>query len=334
MIHRKKASLFAGLAGALALAYLSSGCSASKPIWDDVPGGNKRVLVSFPPLYCFVKSVAGPDAKVLSLLSTVGPHDYQPNAADSLKVRKADLFFINGLGLDEFVTKLVNSSGNRTIKVVEVGEAIPDKQLLAVAEEEPEHKGAKDEHHHHGDHDPHVWLGLPEAVIMVQRIRDELIGIDPEHKDGYTKRADNYIKELEGLREHGRKVLADKKNPRLIATHDSLRYFARSFQPEAKLEIVGNIQINPGLAPDAAKLKELTAVAKKFNIRVLAVEPQYAQAPIAAETLIREMGPVGKEIQIIENDPLETVPAAADLDEGVYVRKMKSNIDTLAKALR
>jgi ABC-type Zn uptake system ZnuABC Zn-binding protein ZnuA len=309
------------------------GCGAPRSPWNDVQGGSKHVLVSFTPLYCFTKSVAGPDAKVLSLLTTVGPHDYQPSAADALTVRRADLFFINGLGLDEFVKKLVNNSGNRGLSIVEVGEAIPEKQLLNIDEDEHNHK-AGEGHHHHGEHDPHVWLGLPEAVKMVNCIRDNLCRIDPDHEKGYTDRAKDYVKELEDLRKYGEKELGSKKNPRFIATHDSLRYFARSFDIKPRLEIVGNIQVRAGVSTDAAQLKELAALAKEKDVRVIAIEPQYVQADTEAKALIREMGPQGTEARIIEIDPLETVPHIEDLDGGYYIRKMKANIDALAKALQ
>jgi zinc transport system substrate-binding protein len=324
---------------ALASLLWASGCGAPRSDWENVPGGPKHVLVSFPPLYCFAKSVAGPDAKVLSLLTTVGPHDYQPTAADALKVRRADLFFINGLGLDEFVSKLVNSSGNRGLSVVEVGEAIPEKQLLKIDEDEHDHghghdHKAGDSHDHHGEHDPHVWLGLPEAVIMVNCIRDNLCRIDPDHTEGYTQRAATYVKELEDLKKYGEKELGSKKNPRFIATHDSLRYFARSFDIKPKLEIVGNIQVRAGIGVDAAQLKSLAKLAKEHDVRVIAVEPQYVQAQTEADALKREMGAQGAEVRIIEIDPLETVPKVEDLDAGTYIRKMKANIDALAKALQ
>ena len=318
---------------ALSCVFWAGGCGAPQSAWDNVPGGPKHVLVSFTPLYCFAKSVAGPDAKVLSLLTTVGPHDYQPTAADALKVRRADLFFINGLELDEFVKKLVNSSGNRGLSIVEVGEAVPEKQLLAIDEDEHDHKPGEG-HHHHGEHDPHVWLGLPEAVIMVECIRDNLCRIDPDHTDGYTKRAADYVKELEDLRKYGEKELGSKKNPRFIATHDSLRYFARSFNIKPKLEIVGNIQVRAGVGVDAAQLKALAMLARENDIRVIAIEPQFVQAPTEAEALKREMGPQGADVHVIEIDPLETVPRADELDAGTYIKKMKANIDALAKALQ
>jgi len=331
-MNKRQAIPWVLAAAALSMTIWCSSCTAPTSAWDDVPGGAKRVLASFPPLYCFTKSVAGPDAKVLSLLTTVGPHDYDPTAADALKVRKADLLLANGLDLDVAkLTKLLYSSGNASAKIVEVAGAIPKGELLAIGEEEDD---ARPGHHHAGEYDPHVWLGLPEAVHMVNLIRDELIRIDAEHKAGYTQRAATYVKELEGLRDYGRKVLGAKQNPRLIATHDSLRYFARSFQPQVKLEIVGNIQVRAGVPADARQLAALAALARNDNIRVVAVEPQYIQARTEAEALMREMGTQGQEVRIVEIDPFETVPSASDLNAGTYVQKMKVNIDTLAKALR
>src|SRR6266581_1879125 len=60
----------------------------------------------------FAKTVAGDDARVISLLTSVGPHDHKLDSGDVYLVRPADLFLLNGLTLDDFLVKLVNSSGN------------------------------------------------------------------------------------------------------------------------------------------------------------------------------------------------------------------------------
>src|SRR4051812_33632516 len=88
------------LLGTFLLSFL--GCSKAVDPWKDVPGGSTKVLVSFPPLYCFAKGVAGDDAKVLSLLAATGPHEHQATADDSLAAAGADLFLVNGLTLDDF----------------------------------------------------------------------------------------------------------------------------------------------------------------------------------------------------------------------------------------
>ena len=76
------------LAGTCIFSLVLMPLACKKPnVWETVPGGPLKVLVSFPPLYCFAKNVAGDDAKVVSLLTTQGPHDYQPTADQSIMAR-------------------------------------------------------------------------------------------------------------------------------------------------------------------------------------------------------------------------------------------------------
>src|SRR5262249_20993405 len=88
-----------------------AGCTPVRPVWPEGP--ERRVVLSFPPLYSFAKNVAGDDAHVLCLLTTHGPHDYPYDPKDLIPLRTADLFLVNGLGLDEdFSEKLKNNCGN------------------------------------------------------------------------------------------------------------------------------------------------------------------------------------------------------------------------------
>jgi zinc transport system substrate-binding protein len=308
-------AIFVGLGTALA------GCSKANDPWENVPGGPTRVLVTIPPLYSLAKNVAGDDAAVLCLLGSKGPHGYEPVAADSLKAKKADVFFAIGLGLDEFTGKIVNSSGNKKVKVVEVGE-----QAGAIKEEKDDKEGKSGHDHHHGDSDPHVWLGIPESIKMVNAIRDSLQEIDPKNKDAYTKRAAAYVKELEKLLADGKAELKNKKNKKLIATHESLRYFGKSFG----LEILDSIQPRPGIEADSAKMTSLAKLMKEKDVRVIATEPQYPHN--LAEILKANLAKQKVEVKLVEIDPLETAPAD-ELDAGYYVKKMRHNITNLAKAL-
>src|SRR3712207_1564206 len=107
--------------GILALAV--SGCSRPHDHWSAARDGQKRVLVTFPPLYCLTQAIAGEDAYVLCYLTGNGPHDATFSPQDAVKVRGADLVIMNGLELDEhFMTKLIRSSGNRDVATLEVGE--------------------------------------------------------------------------------------------------------------------------------------------------------------------------------------------------------------------
>ncbi len=308
---------------AIVLIFSGVSCRHAEDVWPNT--GKKRVLTSFPPIYCFTKNVAGENADVRCMLTLQGPHDFQPTSSDVELARRADLIFINGLGLDEWVSKLLKG---RKGNIIELGEAIPDKQLRHLTEKDSH---AHDGHDHkHGEHDPHVWLGPPEAKIMVTAIAEHLAKLDPPNHKNYEERAAAYNKELDALLAYGKESLMDKKSRSIVATHDSLHYFAAAFG----LKLVGFIQPKAGSEADAAKLEELVKLCKEQDVHVIAVEPQFAKGP--AETLKRELANKGIHVELVEVDPLETAPAAAgksDPDPAYYMQKMKSNIENLAKAL-
>src|SRR4051794_17786537 len=85
------------LSAAIAVLTAVSGCASRPDPWQGKPP--PHVMTSFPPLYCFARNVAGDEAAVLCLLTTNGPHDYQPTGRDTYKLKNATAFFINGLGL-------------------------------------------------------------------------------------------------------------------------------------------------------------------------------------------------------------------------------------------
>jgi len=151
--------------------FLLSGCRKTEEVWPT--NGKKRVLVSFTPLYCFTKNVAGEDVDVRCLLAAQGPHDFSPRENEVRMANTADLILINGLGIDEWINKLLLK--NHKSNVFEVGEAIPEHELKPMAE-----SAAHEGHDHgHGEHDPHVWLGPSQAKEMVQAISLKLGELEP-----------------------------------------------------------------------------------------------------------------------------------------------------------
>jgi zinc transport system substrate-binding protein len=320
------------LCGAVAVAlgaavFLTPGCGGTAGPWDEAQPGPK-VLAFFPPLYSFAAAVAGPDAQVLPLLTTKGPHDYEFKHADARKLARADLFLVNGLELDDPVAdKLAQTSGNKTLRVVRLGESIPKDTLLEGGICHHDHADGKNEPHHHG-HDPHVWLGIAEAAVMVEAIRDELTKLDPDHAAGYASRAKAFTDRLLALQEEGKKLLAGKaEKARVMTQHDAMRYFARSFG----IEVVDSIEL-PGKEPSAKRLAELVELCAKSNVRLIAVEPQYS-ARTGAQPVLTELKRKGIDAAFVELDPMETADPA-DLTADFYVTKVRQNLDNLAKALK
>jgi zinc transport system substrate-binding protein len=326
-MNRRKLFQFFTLCAILVLPFLGWGCSPANDVWPQKPG--KRVLVSFPPLYCLTQKVAGDDANVLCLMTENSPHHYEVVYTDVLKVRKADLFLCNGLEMDEdFADKLAKTAGLNKNKVILVADdAIPHEKLLHIEHEEHDH-GKKDKHHHHhGEHDPHVWLSPPLAMDLVDKIASALSKSDPAHKNGYQERAAKYKSDLKKVHEDGLAALKSKKNRKIVSQHDSLRYFAEAFE----LEIVGQIRLQSGIENDPKQMANLIKECRDKKVAVIAYEPQYPKTEV--ESLQNTLKGQGLNVTLAEVDPLETAPGNPNPDPDHYLKTMKRNIDNLVEAL-
>lgn len=321
-------------AGALvaALPLLLVGCngdprgSGASADWPDRPG--PKVVVSFAPLYCFAANVAGDDAVVRNVMTSKGPHDFDPTTADVRLVSKGDLFFVVGLGLDDKKAETMQEgSGNKGLKLVKLGDKLDKKDLC-------EGRCTHD-HGDHADHDhgidPHVWLSPDHAAMFVNTIRDELKEADPAHAAGYEARAAAYVAKLKALKAYGVDQFKAKQDKRLVSFHDSLAYFEEAFQ----LDVRGVLTKKPGQEPEAKEMKQLIKICTKKTapVRVIATEPQYSNSS-SAEVLRKELAANGVvDPVLVEFDPLETV-RPDELTADWYEKKMRENIDRLAEKMK
>lgn len=315
---------------------LAAGCpNGSTPDpWAEA-GTKPKVLVSFAPLYSFAASVAGPDAEVKCLLTTTGPHHHGDATSRQIELaRGANVIFINGLGLEDegdgIIPKLQKVAANPNWNVVNLGQKINPEWLM---EGECLHDHSKPHAEHEHGTDPHVWLSVRCAKVMVEGIRDELKRLDPAHADGYESRAAAYLKKLDRLEADGKAMLAKKEEKWIVSFHESLNYFSKTYG----LEVAGVIEVNPGQEPSE---KQLKAIIKKCTnphapARVIAVEPQYPTRSSAAKVrdALRGLPENPVDAEFAEVDPLETCDEA-DLSPDLYEKVMRKNLAELARVLR
>ena len=307
-------------------AYLFSlaGCTKAPDRWGE--GKSPMVLVSFPPLYCFTKAVAGDDARVVTLLAATGPHEHRANADDAQRAAGADLFLVNGLGLDDFVTNVAHNSGNKNIKIIKIAEvALQAKEGPRLPMGEHGHKHGKDDEDEKPGSvawDPHAWLGIDQAILIVQQIAEALKAADP---------ANQYVQKLQELQKYGKQKLAGKTNRKLIAMHESLGYFCKSFD----LELIDSIMPRPGIEADLAKLAELQETCRQKDVRLIAVEPQYRQSK-AAQKLQNALALKNHPMDVVEVDPMETAPTEQLKEHGgdYYLTTMRRNLDNIAAKMK
>jgi len=304
------------------------GCGTMNDPWEGETAP-KRVVVTIPALASFVYAVGGEQVAVKCLCLDHGPHEYKADMRDAALFRRADLFLSVGLTLDDsFADPLYKQAGNSKLPHVKLGKKIPVKMLLELDHDHDHDHGDHHHHHHHGTYDPHIWLGIPEAIALVEAIAKELSTIDQENASIYEKNAKQFINKLQELQATGEKLLQGKKNKRIVAFHESFAYFARSFG----LTVAGAIESAPGDEPTPGHLAKVIKLCQDANkpVALITVEPQYSAGSAKKVSEALE----GK-VPLVQVDPLETGSLKEIKSEGGqwYLKRMETNLKAIADKL-
>ena len=289
----------------LAAALTLSGCAAGMPDAPQQPAqeqSNFTVVASFYPMYVLTANVVDgiPGVQVLSMAEqqTGCLHDYQLLPADMKALEKADVFVINGAGMESFMSRVSEQFADLTVITASDGiDMISDAQ---------------------GNVNAHVWLDPVRAAQQVKNIAAGLAEADPAHAEAYTKNGDAYADNLTSLGNDLRAQLADVGSRDIITFHEAFPYFAEAFD----LNVAAVIEREPGSEPTTQEIAQTVDLVREKGIGALFVEPQYPDR--AAETIARETG-----AGIYTLDPIVT----GDLSKDAYEQKMRENAKTLAEAL-
>jgi zinc/manganese transport system substrate-binding protein len=171
-----------------------------------------NVVASFSILGDFVRNVGDERVVVTTLVGPNGDvHVYTPAPVDAKKIADAKLVVVNGLGLEGWLPRLVQSSGGKAILVTASQGITP----LKVG----------------SDADPHAWQSVVNARIYVTNIRDALVAADPAGAKAYRANAEQYLAKLEALDREVREAIAQIPQARrkVISTHDAFGYFASAY---------------------------------------------------------------------------------------------------------
>ncbi|GJE58759.1 metal ABC transporter substrate-binding protein [Methylobacterium trifolii] len=316
MVGRRYVSESFGLAARLVLAFcVSVGlCAAARA------EGPLRAVATFSILGDLVRQVGGPDVRVTDL---VGPdadaHGYSPAPSDSRTLAQADLVFVNGLGFEGWIDRLIKASGSKApVVVASTG--------VATIPGNPEHDHDHDRSGADGaGHaaDPHAWQNVANAKVYVANIRDGLAKADPAHAEAYARNATAYIAELDRLEAEVRATIETipPEHRRIITTHDAFGYFSSAY---------GLRFLAPqGVSTDSeASPRDVARIIRQIRRdKVPAVFLETVSDPRLMQQIARESGARigGKVFSDALSGPSGPAPS--------YVAMMRSNLRAFAAAL-
>ncbi|WP_264300281.1 metal ABC transporter solute-binding protein, Zn/Mn family [Advenella kashmirensis] len=103
-----------------------------------------RIGVTLHPYYSYVANIVGDKAQVVPLIPAgFNPHAYEPRAEDIKRINDMDVIVVNGIGHDDFADRMIQSSDNPKVPLIEANANVPllaatGPQLAPVAEQHQE----------------------------------------------------------------------------------------------------------------------------------------------------------------------------------------------------
>jgi zinc/manganese transport system substrate-binding protein/manganese/iron transport system substrate-binding protein len=299
-------------AAIVALALLvAAGCSLADDSRPGTPGPSVdadaiRVVTTTTVFADIAKNVGGSRTNVRSIIPPgVGPEDYEPKPADAKALADAQLIVSNGVGLDDFLDRLLSSTGSGSAQRLVLGEGLPTIEV-------------------DGEPNPHFWLD-PTIVKTgyLPRIVDALTAASPKDRPMFEANAAAYAKQLDALDTELKAEVETipPANRKLVTFHDAFPYFARHFG----FELVGVVLPNVGQEPTASDLAALVDKVRAANVRAVFSEAQFN--PTLVQAVADEAG-ITSVVTTLYNDALG--PAPAD----TYLGMMRWNMQQIVKALK
>jgi ABC-type Zn uptake system ZnuABC Zn-binding protein ZnuA len=244
----------------LLMAFLLTGCATPSGASSN---GKLRVIATTTIVGDVVKQVAGDAVQVDVLIPPdVDEHSYEPSAQDIVKVSEADLVFLNGAGLEQFLQRLVENAG-KDVHTVSVSDGIPLKQ----GPEAGENAGGDA----HAGGDPHVWMDPNNVLVWVDNIEKALAGADPQNAAAYQSNAASYRQQLKDLdawiANQVGQIPTDRR--KLVTDHTVFTYFAARYGFTQVGAIVPNY--SSAAASSAQELAALETAIQKQGVPAIFV---------------------------------------------------------------
>jgi len=269
-----------------------------------------HAVATFSILGDLVRNVGGDRLEVTTLVGANGDaHVYEPSPADAKRLAAARIVFMNGLGFEGFMARLVKASGTKAVVVV-ASTGVTPRQM---GHGEPGHASI----------DPHAWQSVANAKIYVANIRDALATADPAGTAVYEANATAYLARLDALESEVREIVAripaDRR--RIISTHDAFGYFSEAY----RLEFIAPQGVSTEAEVSARDVARIISQVRKQKIPAVFLEnvsDSRLVRRIAEETGAKIGGTLYSDALTDENGEAPT-----------YIDMVRHNIRTLSAAL-
>lgn len=296
------------------------------------------VVTSFYPMYIaalnIVDGVEGVRLENLSEPQTGCLHDFQLTPEDMKLLSTADVFVINGGGIESFMSDVA-----KAYPKLDVVEACEDVALLSEDDADSDHdydheadteSDSDHDHDHeadaesdsahdhdHGDENAHAWMSVPRYRTMVQTIASRLAEKDAKHADEYYANAKAYDAKIAVLEEKINSLKSLTNGQNIIIFHEAYAYVADDFSMNACYLL----DLDEERSVSAGEIKQVIGAIKDDGVSVILAEELYGKS--MGDTVSRET-----DVHVIYIDPLNR----GEYDKDSYLDGMEHNIELIKEA--
>ena len=264
-----------------------------------------RAVATFSILGDFVRNVGAERVEVATLVGPNGDvHVYAPTPGDAKTIAAANIVFVNGLGLEGWIDRLIAASATRAPVVMASQGIRPRSGTRSVS-------------------DPHAWQSVANVKLYIGNIRDGLIAVDAAAKKIFEANAATYLAKLDALDAEIKAAIETIPPPRrkVISAHSAFGYFGDAYG----IEFIAPEGLSTEAEPSAGGVAKLIDQIRREKIPAVFMEniadPRLLQR-IAEDTGVR----IGGKLYSDALSPPDG-PAAS------YIAMMRSNVRELTHAL-
>lgn len=231
-----------------------------------------NILTSIKPLQLIAQAIQGEQGQAQVLLPPgASPHSFSLRPSDRKRLAEAELFYWIGPDMENFLTALAKQHQQTSIAI----QSLPNLQLLYYT---AEHEDEEDDHEHHDEHDhhhqpggldTHLWLSIPNALVIAERMATDLSRLDAQHAPVYQNNLAAFQQRLKTLDNELAQQLAEVQDKNFFVFHEAFNYFEQAYG----LQHGGVLAINAEVQPGARHLQEMRQRLEQAGPSCIFTEP-------------------------------------------------------------
>lgn len=275
---------------------------------------NILVVTSFYPMYIATENIIagakGVELKNLSEPQTGCLHDFQLTPEDMRLLSEADVFVINGGGIESFVSDIAKEYPN--LLIINASE---DISFLEADEQEDDKENNHEHEHEDFEVNAHAWMSISSYRKQLLAITEGLMQYDRANADLYDTNQRLYDEKLQDLQEQFTDLKEALSGKKVILFHEAYAYLTE----DLGMECAFLLNLDEETAISAGDLAKVMEEVREHQVSVILAEALYGS----------ELGQLVSnecDVEVLYLDTLNRGTYEADS----YLKGMQENLNMLS----